>query len=812
MTFDFIHTSNLSDHLGLLNLLVSCGPRLKDHSSVLFTESFRWSAHHKTLEEFVIANVGCELMLLPSVLGLHLAENFDFGTTNYHSLPILKSSTPDTLSWVKNHAQSNLLVSLHDSPDLQKFLEQLVSNCCKDSVIDLIAKLDGSCMHTPLTLLHVLCGLQNRVVGGMQALLEFVDNQLNKNRLSIQHIVSWNAICWSFGFKDMPDELLVMQFKFEYQFPECGNPEAIGFSAPTSLLVMNFPPIQSLPISGFFDLLKYHQITDVISNFHFDQNNGTFTVSMLRSSFDRLSDQAIIALVLANEKGQKAMLCIKESAKILHTFSQEDTSLNRQSSAQPNISLPIVCKEFSEKYEFELKMNNQGKQMQCTSEFVALLKNELNMGLKIHVKYDLSENQDFSMIFSCLLDAERSKLSVSSKKGIISGVLFKDERNVGRYLLPLRLIDDSELQSFKDTAEIVNHLASRQINELMFQSVNDVELKFRSMQTGTKVVDPFFCLRETIYDIWKKVETNPRVTTFTYSYDNSYHPSGINGKIDLIIRGYHLYKGMPFLRVMYVDTEKALSLVGEHKLLFSEMREKRVEKMDDNPFTWDCDITKSMAAKITMEEHKLTKKLLLTNSRRIQQTHLHTEQGGWHWETFLQLLFDREARPMSEFNWQKLSEIISGAELIDQAISSRFKSIQYPICEMCGRKEKEATLKKCSRCKSLWYCSKECQRKNWSSHKLQCREPCANESTTNTNANNDAQNPYAAQFANLVEDVKTCEYCGIKKEKMIACATCHLSYYCNVQCRQKHSQSHKTLCKERKKWETAITRGGLVFT
>ncbi|KAG2058377.1 hypothetical protein BDR06DRAFT_115928 [Suillus hirtellus] len=39
-------------------------------------------------------------------------------------------------------------------------------------------------------------------------------------------------------------------------------------------------------------------------------------------------------------------------------------------------------------------------------------------------------------------------------------------------------------------------------------------------------------------------------------------------------------------------------------------------------------------------------------------------------------------------------------------------------CTQCGIKMKK--LLKCAKCKSVWYCSKECQKKNWSTHKPTC--------------------------------------------------------------------------------------------
>ena len=40
-------------------------------------------------------------------------------------------------------------------------------------------------------------------------------------------------------------------------------------------------------------------------------------------------------------------------------------------------------------------------------------------------------------------------------------------------------------------------------------------------------------------------------------------------------------------------------------------------------------------------------------------------------------------------------------------------------CKTCKSKNKE-DLKSCSVCKIVYYCSKECQRKDWKDHKLEC--------------------------------------------------------------------------------------------
>ncbi|KYR01051.1 hypothetical protein DLAC_02140 [Tieghemostelium lacteum] len=49
------------------------------------------------------------------------------------------------------------------------------------------------------------------------------------------------------------------------------------------------------------------------------------------------------------------------------------------------------------------------------------------------------------------------------------------------------------------------------------------------------------------------------------------------------------------------------------------------------------------------------------------------------------------------------------------------KSSLVKACQTCFVKSKP--LKKCSRCKKVYYCSKDCQKKNWDFHRMICSEP-----------------------------------------------------------------------------------------
>ena len=52
-------------------------------ASILATETFSWTIIFHTLHEYLEANLGCDPMLLPLVLGLHLAEDLSLGTTKF---------------------------------------------------------------------------------------------------------------------------------------------------------------------------------------------------------------------------------------------------------------------------------------------------------------------------------------------------------------------------------------------------------------------------------------------------------------------------------------------------------------------------------------------------------------------------------------------------------------------------------------------------------------------------------------------------------------------------------------------------------
>lgn len=98
-----------------------------------------------------------------------------------------------------------------------------------------------------------------------------------------------------------------------------------------------------------------------------------------------------------------------------------------------------------------------------------------------------------------------------------------------------------------------------------------------------------------------------------------------------------------------------------------------------------------------------------------------------------------------------------------------------PIGLTCTVCYKENT-KVCAKCHQSYYCSKECQVKNWSDHKMVC--------------NNSSSPVGTSLVCSSVEE--KCSVC-LKKTKN-KCSKCNQTYYCSKECSQKELLIHKLVC------------------
>ena len=100
----------------------------------------------------------------------------------------------------------------------------------------------------------------------------------------------------------------------------------------------------------------------------------------------------------------------------------------------------------------------------------------------------------------------------------------------------------------------------------------------------------------------------------------------------------------------------------------------------------------------------------------------------------------------------------------------------------CGNENEECKkmgIFRCSRCKNVFYCSKQCQKKDWKVHKDSCREKLkTNEDPTSTEKFTEAcHNEMCAKIGALI------------------CSQCKSVGYCSKECQKLDWRKHKLSCK-----------------
>lgn len=127
-------------------------------------------------------------------------------------------------------------------------------------------------------------------------------------------------------------------------------------------------------------------------------------------------------------------------------------------------------------------------------------------------------------------------------------------------------------------------------------------------------------------------------------------------------------------------------------------------------------------------------------------------------------------------------------------------------CDFCSTKSNQ--LKKCSGCKDVSYCSKECQTRDWRlGHKKECQKIGNKErqaipgGTAEQNCSDDDEIP-------VTPYLESCVVCGTFDE-LKACQRCKKQKYCSVQCQKADWKRHKAYClKEEENWTEHNQTGG----
>ena len=160
--FQVIDTSNLADHVGLVNLIYTATDCLEDSpDSLLFSESMTWKSLKSSVADYIETCLCCPISMIPTLYGVRLVNHVRLG--NPVPFDALRMTTsPVSLVW-QNVPVYSANIRLEISPAVLRFTSQLQSICFfRPEVNPYPMENCAIIINTPMTFFYVVQSLINR--------------------------------------------------------------------------------------------------------------------------------------------------------------------------------------------------------------------------------------------------------------------------------------------------------------------------------------------------------------------------------------------------------------------------------------------------------------------------------------------------------------------------------------------------------------------------------------------------------------------------------------------------------------------------
>ena len=180
--FHVVECSNLSDHLGLANLLpIARRCLIEDPEAIILTDSMGWQMLKPTVPEFVETMLCCPLTVIPTLYGLRLANHVRLG--RFSPVKILREEPEAiTLTW-KNVPtfSTDIKLNLELSSSLKHAFTLLKKICFLENDDDFVSGNMGPLnRHTPLTYYYIVQSLLSRASWNAEAIQFFLEPAIAK--------------------------------------------------------------------------------------------------------------------------------------------------------------------------------------------------------------------------------------------------------------------------------------------------------------------------------------------------------------------------------------------------------------------------------------------------------------------------------------------------------------------------------------------------------------------------------------------------------------------------------------------------------
>ncbi|RMX52214.1 hypothetical protein pdam_00019209 [Pocillopora damicornis] len=780
MLFDVIDTSNLSDHIGLLNVVVCCGPR--PTASLLFTSSMLWCGECDSIEEYYNKCVGVPLQLLPTVLDLKLAVDLELGSKK---LPDKVEATEETLCWVKADLKRTLL-TIDKTPDVVQALLSLTERCF--NLANEMFHSIGVTSPSPLTLLRIIHQAQPLFKGGAAEIFDILENKLPAD-FKRRYGLSWNLLKASLGRTPEPIVEIKVKIKIAVAPWYKGTPKPMIYiksdrnSAEEAPLQWSLAMSLASQPSVIHNSLRYDDKTQVVT-FHLREEDWN---ELHCSSKIWISSRELIKVITC-EPVSLADDTVKSVQRVdpVETFGFDPLSMYFSCFVDINLSKFQISRKVG-KIFCDISKRSDG----TVGELV--IQNLAPLPLHAMPEWD-SELTDIRMLGRMF----RTKLDLELKLRKDSGPPFFDLRESIANIIHEH-VKEPEIPK-------VHYVDERGIVQEPYGSAEDM-LKKKGFVI--KILDFAICKAKamkvsqpdespTVVQIdFEGATGDPLSMYFSCSIDINSSKFQISGKVgkvfcniskrsdgtvgELVIRNLaplplHAMQGWDsqltdigyIAKVHYVDER---GIIEEPYDSAEDMLKKKgfvikVEKL----FKWknlplakvffcDCQRFADLIRKnpgntqllaeyfnriflhkvnrlvAGQEEKVLFRKMMYTNAARVPQ------DGGYAvWKnSYISLLFPRESIKSMAAALAMEGPLLSSAEpghmdesssLEGRSVSSEhsagfldpFQGLASHMDQECAfYHSKSGNLKRCLGCKNVLYCGKTCQKEHWKKHKTECR-------------------------------------------------------------------------------------------
>ena len=115
-------------------------------------------------------------------------------------------------------------------------------------------------------------------------------------------------------------------------------------------------------------------------------------------------------------------------------------------------------------------------------------------------------------------------------------------------------------------------------------------------------------------------------------------------------------------------------------------------------------------------------------------------------------------------------------------------------CDYCSKYF--PVTKKCTNCKKVQYCSKDCQTKHWRTHSKDCKKsPQSSDVKSSTPVNFSTPHSSTIEVTKSNKPISVCNFCSKHSDTLKKCKRCGVAQYCGKECQVNHWQQHKLECK-----------------